>query len=91
MIDIYIVHNNPEIDNIVWSVPSSLEPFIHLLDIGSQKDKSKAFKFKQHWGARKTPFCLVEKDGNVEKAFYTETGEDAIEQLIKYLRNYGND
>jgi hypothetical protein len=91
MIDIYVVHSNPNVEDIIWSVPTEAQPFFHFLDIDSKKDRSKAFKFKQEWGARKNPFCLLEKDGKAIKAFYTETGDDAIEQLIKYLRNYGTE
>ena len=87
MIDIYIVHDNPKIEDIIWNIPLEMEqPFIHFLDIGSLKDKSKAFKLKQDWGAKKNPFCLLEKDGKIEKAFYSETGVDAISQVIKYLK-----
>ncbi len=88
MLDIYIVHNSPNSEDIIWSTPMDVEPFFHFLDADSKKDKSKAFKLKQEWGARKNPFCLVEKDSKVIKAFYTESGEDAIKQLIKYLKNY---
>lgn len=88
MIDIYIIHDNPNVEDIIWKIPSMIEPFIHFLDIGSIKDRNKAFKIKQDWGARKNPFCLIEKDGKVEKVFYTETGVDAIDQVINYLKNY---
>ena len=88
MIDIYIVHDTSNIEDIIWAIPTEIEPFIHFLDINSKKDRSKAFKFKQTWGARKNPFCLMEKDGKPMKAFYTETGDDAIKQLINFLTNY---
>lgn len=88
MIDIYIVHDTSNIEDIIWTIPTEIEPFIHFLDINSKKDRSKAFKFKQIWGARKNPFCLMEKDGKPMKAFYTETGDDAIKQLINFLTNY---
>ena len=86
MIDIYIVHDNPNVEDIVWQVPTSLQPFFHFMDTGSKKDKSKAFKFKQDWGARMNPFCLISEGDKGIKAFYTESGEDAIQQLIKYLK-----
>lgn len=88
MIDIYIVHDNPNVEDLVWNIPTEINPFIHFLDIGSKKDKHKAFKFKQDWGARKTPFCLIESDGVPLKAFYSETGDSAINQLIEFLRTY---
>lgn len=89
MIDIYIVHDSSNIEDVIWTIPTEIEPFIHFLDINSKKDRSKAFKFKQHWGARKNPFCLMEKDGKPVKAFYSESGDDAITQLINFLKNYG--
>lgn len=86
MIDIYIVHNNPEIIEDIWEAVYPVDPFIHILDIGSILDRSKAFKLKQEWGARQDPFCVLEEDGKVIKCFYTETGEDAIVQLINFMK-----
>ena len=88
MIDIYVVHNNPDVLSDIWNASCEVEPFIHILDVGSKFDKSKAFKLKQEWGARQDPFCLIEEDGIAIKAFYSETGEDAIVQLIKYLKTW---
>lgn len=88
MIDIYVVHNNPDIIENIWNASSQIEPFIHILDIGSKLDRSKAFKFKQEWGARKDPFCLIEEDGKAVKAFYSETGEDAVVQLINFIKTW---
>lgn len=85
MIDIYITHNDP--DRNIWdSIPGELSPFVHILDIGSIKERSKAYKLKQEWAARQDPFCLVEEDGKAVKAFYSETGDDAINQLIKFMK-----
>ena len=88
MIDIYIIHNNPDTIKNIWNIPLNFEPFIHLLDIGSKVDRSKAFKFKQNWGARQDPFCLIEEDGKPIKAFYSEIGEDAINQLINFIKTW---
>ena len=88
MIDIYIVHNNPEIVNDIWEASYPKDPFVHILDIGSLKERSKAFKLKQEWGARKDPFCLIEEDGKAVKAFYSETGDDAIIQLINFMKSW---
>lgn len=88
MIDIYVVHNDPDVLGDVWNASCEIEPFIHIFDIGSKLDKSKAFKLKQEWGAKQNPFCLIEEDGNAIKAFYSETGEDAITQLINFIKTW---
>lgn len=88
MIDVYIVHNNPSALKQFWEFAYAIEPFVHTLDIGSKLDRSKAFKLKQEWGARQDPFCLIKKDDKAVKAFYSEAGEDAIVQLIKYLKTW---
>lgn len=87
MLDIYIIHNNPNIKDIICNSEINSDAFYHFLDEGSLKEKSKAYKFKSEWCARQTPFIGIYKDGKMFKGFYSETGEDVIQSLIKYLNH----
>lgn len=46
MLDIYIIHNNPSIKDIISNSEINSDAFYHFLDEGSLKEKSKAYKFK---------------------------------------------
>lgn len=52
--------------------------------INYTNNKKEIYKILSHWGAKKLPFVLVDKN----KVFYSDVkGENAIIQLIKYLKN----
>lgn len=82
MFDVTIIYDNPsDIDIINFSDFSNKELFFTYLDINSKLDKSKAYKLKSHWGARKNPFVIISKNDKIEKVFYSEE-KNAIDQLI---------
>ena len=50
-------------------------------------DLKKAFQLKHHWGAKLSPFILCLDKETPIKAFYSESGEDPIKSLIKFLKS----
>lgn len=84
MIDITIVHNDPNIID-KFKQDYNGEAFMHFLDRGSKIERSKAYKLQQAWGSKLTPFAIVEKDAKVIKAFYKESSDNVINDLINYL------
>lgn len=62
-------------------------PLFTFMDERSRKSRKKAFAIKNHWSAFQTPFVICMNGETPVKAFYSETGEDVIESLIKYLKN----
>lgn len=87
MIEVYIVHNDPEVEERVRAADIKADPFIHFIDEGTKKGKSAAYKLKSAWGARLTPFAAVFNGDEIVKAFYTEADKDVIGTLINYLKN----
>ena len=73
-------------ESILSRIPKSEN--ITLLDVETLKGKKEAFKLKSHWGARLDPFILIEDNGRVTKAFYSEAG-DAISEFLNYIENEG--
>lgn len=59
--------------------------YLETYDEGSFKEKKLAYKVKGACAAKLTPFIAVYKDEELIKAFYSETGEDVIESLDKWL------
>lgn len=49
------------------------------------KEKKEAFKIKGGFGARLTPFCVIYKDKEPLKAFYSEAGECTLSRIVEYL------
>ena len=90
MYDVTIVYDNPQTIELFNIVPNKKDIYVEYLDIKSNKDKSKAFKLKSHWGARKNPFVVIEKDNKIEKVFYSEGSDDAVNQLIKWVNDSKN-
>lgn len=84
MIDVTIVHDDPSIiDKFKQNYVG--EAFMHFLDRGSKVERSKAYKLQQAWGSKLIPFAIVEKGTKVIKAFYKESSDNVINDLINYL------
>lgn len=84
--DVYIVYNDDsQLRKIGGTYTLKVSPFFHFIDDRTMKGKKDSYKLKGSWGARMTPFVLCTERDTPVKAFYSETGEDVIESLIKYL------
>lgn len=82
--DVYLVYNDDrQIQQIggTWEV----SPFFHFIDDRTLEGRKDAFKLKSAWSSRMTPFALCMNREKVVKAFYSETGNDVIKELINYL------
>lgn len=82
--DVYLVYNDDkQIQQIggTWKV----SPFFHFIDDRTREGKKDSWKIKGGFGAKLTPFAVAYEGEKPLKAFYSETGEDIIESLIKYL------
>lgn len=85
MIDIYIIYSDStklDILNRIDKIPY----FLHLIDDQTLHGKKEAFKLKSFYGAKLSPFAVIELDGKVIKAFYSEV-EDVLESLVNYINN----
>lgn len=83
MINVYVTYNKE-------SQVSGLNKegiVFYFLDSLSKNSKKKAFQLKSYWGAKLDPFAIVFEDDKPIKAFYSETGEDVINNLKNFL-NY---
>lgn len=81
--DVYIVYND---DNQINKIgDTKVSPFFHFIDDRTYVGKKDSWKIKGTFGAKLTPFIAVFEGEKPLKAFYSETGEDVIDSLIKYL------
>ncbi len=85
MIDIYIVYSDSTKLDILNRIDKT-SYFLHLIDDQTLHGKKEAFKLKSFYGAKLSPFALIELNGKVIKAFYSEA-EDVFESLVNYINN----
>ena len=78
---------------VVYNDPKQIESIrdmdnCRFIDILTKKGKKEGWAVKSHWGAKLDPFILIEDNGKVTKAFYSEAG-DAISEFLNYIENEG--
>lgn len=76
---------------VVYNDPKQIEPIkdidgCQFIDILTKKGKKEGWAVKSHWGAKLDPFILIEDNGKVTKAFYSEAG-DAISEFLNYVKH----
>lgn len=85
MYDVTIIYDDPQTKELFDMVPNIKELHVEYLDVHNKKDRGSAFRIKRNWASRKNPFVVVKKDDKVEKVFYSEDKDDAVNQLIKWI------
>ena len=89
--DVYIVYDN---DNVIRRVGGTytikVSPFFHFIDSRTLNGRKEAFQLKSFWGARMDPFAICMDREKAVKAFYSETGNDIIKELVDYLNQESN-
>lgn len=83
--DVTIVINNNQDLKYIMNSDTKIKPYITIYDERYFEDKKKAYSIKNEYGARETPFVLILKDGKYLKAFWKESIEDPIKELINFL------
>ena len=86
IMDVYVVYNDDAVlRRIGGTYTLKVSPFFHFIDDRTREGKKDSWKVKGGFGAKLTPFAVVYEGEKPLKAFYSETGEDVIDSLIKYL------
>ena len=89
MIEISITYSNTEDYNRLLIL--EIGPYyIHDYDMLTKSGKSKGWKLKNEWGAKKDPFILVSIEDKVLKCFYSESNSDIISELEEWFKEKSN-
>lgn len=89
--DVYIVYNDDQvIRKLGGTYTLKVSPFFHFIDDRTFQGKKDSWKIKGGFGAKLTPFAVVYEGEKPIKAFYSETGNDIIKELINYLNQESN-
>lgn len=81
--EVKIVYDNNKDREFLNLVNLNLPIFIEYI----KSTEKEAYALKSHWAAKKNPFVVVTEDDKIIKVFYSESGKNAISQLINYLSN----
>ncbi len=86
MYNAYITYINKRDREYLEKVNTQIPVYLYFFDMNSYSNKKNGWKIKNVAGAKLDPFVLVkdEKD-KIIKAFYSESGKNAINQLIEFL------
>jgi len=87
--DIYLVYS--DINNKTRLEEAETPPFfVHYYDMLTKEGRSKGYKLKSEFGARKDPFAVVYNGESPIKAYYSEDSNDVIGDLLNDLSDESN-
>ena len=85
-----VIYENKKDKEFLDLIDSKIPIFIRYIDYNTIEGKKEAYKVKSHWAARMNPFVVVQEDEEIIKVFYSESGKNAVQQLINYLNESFN-
>ena len=85
-----VIYENKKDKEFLDLIDSKIPIFIRYIDYNTIEGRKEAYKIKSHWAARMNPFVVVQEDEEIIKVFYSESGKNAIQQLINYLNESFN-
>lgn len=85
-----VIYENKKDREFLDLIDSKIPIFIRYIDYNTIEGRKEAYKVKSHWAARMNPFVVVQEDEEIIKVFYSESGKNAIQQLINYLNESFN-
>jgi hypothetical protein len=60
--------------------------FVEYIDVNTTKGKKEGYKLLNYYGSKKLPFVVLNNNED-KKIFYSDSGSNAIVQLINYFKN----
>ena len=85
--DILILCNTKVDKDLLHELRSVAEgSYFQIYDFNNRNARSKMRKIMYEYASNMLPFILV-KDKISKRGFYSETGDNAIKQLINFLKN----
>lgn len=86
MYDVYITYVDKQDREFLEKVETKLSVYLHFFNMDIIQEKKDGWKVKNQCGAKSDPFVLVkDSEDKIIRAFYSESGKNAINQLIEFL------
>lgn len=80
-----VVYDDKRDRELLELVDSKFPVFISCIDYNTTYGRKEANKVKSYWAAKANPFVVVEEENHIVKIFYSDNGDNAIQQLINWL------
>ena len=85
-----IIYDNNKDRELFELINSKFPIFVSYINFNTTNGRKEAYKIKSYWGAVKNPFVVVSENDQIINVFYSEKGENAINQLINFLNDSKN-
>ena len=87
MYQVKVVYDNNKDKELLSQIDTTVPFFLYYIDMNTTNGRKAGFKLLNYWSAKKLPFVVIEdEDPNVLPIVkYSEIGENAINQLIKFI------
>lgn len=86
-----IIYSDKKDKEFVSKIDTDSSFFVNFLDVNNSVHRKKALRLMNYWGAKKIPFiCIDIEENSPAVVFYSEVGESAINQFIKYINGNKN-
>lgn len=89
MLNVTIVYDNKQDRELLNLIDLTVPFFIDYIDMNTVKGRKEGFKLMNYWSAKKLPLVVIATDklDATPIVKYSDMGENAINQLIKYLND----
>lgn len=90
MLEIKIVYDNEQDKELLDLIDIAVPFFVDYINVNTSKGRKEGFKLMNYWSARKLPLVVIKTDklDAMPIVKYSDIGENAINQLIKYLNDF---
>lgn len=90
--DIQIVYDNKKDKELLNHIDTAIPFFINYIDMNTVNGRKLGINLMNYWGAKKLPLVVIESDNKEDLPIikYSDIGENAINQLIRYLNESKN-
>lgn len=85
-----IVYDNKKDREFMSLIETKIPFFVDFINMNTVNGRKAGFKLLNYWSAKKLPFVIVEDNEKLIKVFYSEIGELATNQFIKWLNESKN-
>lgn len=85
--NIQIVYDNEKDKELLNLIDTTVPFYVDYININSAKGRKEGFKLMNYWSAKKLPLVIIKLDNTTPIVKYSDIGENAINQLIKYLND----
>lgn len=92
MYNIEVIYNDTKDKELLDAISTTTPFFIEYYDTNTINGRKEGFRLMNYWSARKLPLVIIKSDklDSTPIVKYSDIGENAVIQLIKFLNESSN-